>query len=391
MGDPVVVSAVRTPIGRANRGGLVDVDVFELAKVVVGESLKASNVPAEDLQDLVLGEVLQGGGNVARHTATDLGLDHVPGAAVQRACASGLQALNTVSADIRSGMTRAAIAGGSESMTRAPQVFRTRRGAYSGVEPWISPTHPDSPEAPNLNMGVTVGENAAEEVGVSREEQDEWAYHSHQRALAAIDDGRMAEEIVAVEVPAGRRETRVVDTDEQPRRDTSVESLAQLPAMFKAGGTVTAGNASGINDGAAAMVVVDEDHARDRGLEALAVVRGWAAVGVEPRRTGLAPSEAIPLAVERAGLRLDDISLFEINEAFAAMAVASSRVLGLDHEVVNVNGGAVGLGHPVACSGARIVVTLIHELRRRGGGYGVASLCAGGGLGAATVIEVPKP
>ncbi|TML63856.1 MAG: thiolase family protein [Actinobacteria bacterium] len=257
------------------------------------------------------------------------------------------------------------------------------------MSPWMSMSHPaNDPDAPTTIMGITVGENTAEQCGITREQQDEWSYHSHMRAIAAIDDGRFAEEIVSVEVPAGRGEVRIFDTDEHPRRDTSLEKLAKLPALFKKDGTVTAGNSSSLNDGSCAMVVVDDTYAQANGLQPMAVIRSWAAAGVPPKETGQAPTIAIPRALERAGLKTDDVKLVEINEAFASMAVASSRILGFPHEMVNVNGGAVGLGHPVACSGARILTTLIYELRRRGGGYGVASLCAGGGMGIATVVEV---
>ncbi len=384
---PVIVSAVRTPIGKAGRS-LAPLGAAQLGKVAVVEALRRSGVPTEDVQDLALGEVLQGGGDMARYITTEVGLDHIPGVAVQRQCASGLQAVSQVAADIAAGMISAGIGGGAESMTQMPQVMRRSPYPFGGVEPWVSPSHPDSPEAPNMKMGITVGENSAEEAGITREEQDEWSYHSHQRAIAATDDGRFAEEIVPVEVPVGRGETRTVDTDEHPRRDTTPERLAKLPALFKPGGTVTAGNSSGINDGAAALVLTSDTYAADHGLDVLASIRSWASVGVEPRRTGLAPTVAIPTALERAGLTTDDVDLVEINEAFASMAVACARILGFDHDIVNVNGGAVGLGHPVACSGARVLVTLVHELRRRGGGIGVASLCAGGGMGAAMVVEV---
>jgi acetyl-CoA C-acetyltransferase len=373
----VLLSAVRTPIGVAHKGSLVGVSVFDLAKPVVAEALKRSGVPPEDVDDLILGEVMEGGGNVARHTAIDLGLPiDTPGMAVQRACASGLSAVNAGAAEILAGMERVVIAGGSASMSQTPGV--TKYG-----EPWISPTHPDTPDAPNLNMGITVGENTAEQCGITREEADHWSYWSNLRAIAAIDDGRFAEEILPLAIG-----DRLFEHDEKPRRDTSLEKLASLPAIFKDGGVVTAGNSSSLNDGACAVVVADGGYAAANGLTPIATIRSWANAGLPPRETGIAPTVAIPRALERAGLTTNDVALVEINEAFATMAVASSRVLGFDHEIVNVNGGAVGLGHPVACSGARILTTLVHELRRRGGGIGVAALCAGGGMSTATVVEV---
>jgi acetyl-CoA C-acetyltransferase len=244
-----------------------------------------------------------------------------------------------------------------------------------------------------MNMLITVGENTARECGITREESDHWSYHSNIRAIAATDDGRFAEEIVPMTVPAGRGETVTVSLDEHPRRDTTLERLAKLPPLHPEipGFSITAGNASGLNDGACALVLCDDAYARDHDLEALAVVHSWASAGVPPADTGLGPTVAVPKAVARAGLALDDMALVEINEAFASMAVASSRVLGFPHDIVNVNGSGCSLGHPVACTGARMIATLVYELRRRGGGYGVASMCAGGGMGSATVLEVPAP
>jgi acetyl-CoA acetyltransferase family protein len=394
MPDAVIVSAARTPIGTARRGSLVDVDVFELAKAAVGEALKRSGVPAGDVDDITLGESLQGGGCVARYAAVDLGLTEVPGLAHNRHCASGMAPVHTAAGSIRAGMDRVVIAGGAESISRTPQVFKTLPGSYSGVQPWLSPSHPPTPDAPTMDMSITVGWNTAQSCGVTREEQDEWAYHSHQRAVAAIDDGRLRDEIFAMEVPAGRRgETRTFDTDEHPRRNTTIEKLAQLPPLHPEieGFSITAGNSSGLNDAACAMVVCADDYARDQGMEALAIVRSWASVGVAPRDTGTAPTLAIPKALKRAGLQIDDVDLVEINEAFASMAVASSRILGLPHEIVNVNGSGCSLGHPVAATGARMITTMIYELRRRGGGIGVTSMCAGGGMGSATVLEVLPP
>jgi len=236
-----------------------------------------------------------------------------------------------------------------------------------------------------------VGENTANECGITREEQDEWSYHSNLRAAAAFDDGRFGDEIIPVEVPAGRGQTVTFAADEHPRRDTSLEKLASLPVLSVPGGTITAGNSSGIGDGGAATVVTSRAYAEAHGLEVLATIRSWAAAGIEPARTGLAPTVAVPRALELGGLSLADVDLVEINEAFASMSVACARKLGFSHDMVNVNGGAVGIGHPVACSGTRICVTLLHELRRRGGGIGVATLCAGGGMGSATVLEVAAP
>lgn len=391
MPDAVILSAVRTPIADAYRGALAGTSIYDIAKASVVEALKRSGVPAEEIDDLILGEVLQGGGCIARYLANELGLPpDTPGLAVNRQCATGLTALATAAASIRAGMDRVVLAGGAESMTQAPVTYRKPAVAWGAMEPWLSPSHPDTPDAPNMNMMITVGENTARSVGVSREEMDAWAFGSHRKALAAIDEGRFATEVVPVEVRNRAGEPATFEVDEHPRRSTSLEKLASLPVISGLpDGTITAGNSSSLNDGSAALVVADAGYAAANGLEALAVIRSWCAVGVPPAETGIAPTIAIPRAVQRAGITLEDLRLVEINEAFASMAVASTRLLGLDPDLVNVNGGAVGLGHPVACSGARIVVTLVHELRRRGGGFGVASLCAGGGMGAAMVVEVP--
>jgi acetyl-CoA acetyltransferase family protein len=273
-------------------------------------------------------------------------------------------------------------------MTRGPLMFEKSPFPFGGVERFLPPSHPDSLEAPNTNMLITVGENTARECGITREESDHWSYHSNIRAAAATDDGRFAEEIVPVQVPAGRGESVTVSTDEHPRRDTSLEKLAALPSLSGPNGQVTAGNSSGIADGGAALVLTSRAYAEAHGLEPLATVLSWNSCGIEPARTGLAPTVCVPRALARAGLSESDVALVEINEAFATMAVACARKLGFPHDIVNVNGGAVGIGHPIAASGARILVTLIHELRRRGGGIGVGSLCAGGGMGSATVLQV---
>jgi acetyl-CoA C-acetyltransferase len=391
MGDAVVVSAVRTGIARAGRG-LAGLTLSDIGGAVVSAALERSGVAPGDIDDLALGETLQGGGCTARYVAVALGLPpDTPGIALQRQCATGMAAVQWAAAQIRSDMARVVVAGGIESMTRFPMLFAKSPLPFGGVEQFLPPSHPDTPDAPNMNMLITVGENTANECGITREESDEWSYHSNLRAVAAADDGRFAAEIAPVQVPAGRGETATFDTDEQPRRDTTPEKLAALPVLTGPGGTITAGNSSGIGDGGAALVVVDRAYADAHGLEILAVVRSWASAGIEPARTGLAPTVAVPRALELGGLGVGDVDLVEINEAFASMAVACSRKLGFPHDIVNVNGGAVGLGHPVGCSGARILVTLIHELRRRGGGIGVGTLCAGGGMGSATVLEVPAP
>ena len=390
MADVVIVAAARTAIGTARRGSLTSFDAFDLGRIAVGAALDRSGVPAADVDDLVLGEVLQGGGDIARHVAVDLGLIHVPGLAHNRHCASGMAAVQTAAAGVAAGMDRVVVAGGTESITHSPQVFERLPGAYGGVRPWMSPSHPPTPDAPVMDMSITVGWNTAQRCGITREEQDEWACHSHLRAIAATDEGRLRDEIVPVEVPVGKGETRTFDVDEHPRRTTTLESLAALAPLHPEipGFSVTAGNSSGLNDAACALVLTSREYAAAHGLEPLATVRSWASAGVPPAETGLGPTVAVPKALDRAGLDVADVALAEINEAFASMAVASSRILGLDHSIVNVNGSGCSLGHPVGATGARMIITLAHELRRRGGGIGVASMCAGGGMGSATVIEV---
>jgi acetyl-CoA acetyltransferase family protein len=388
--EAVIVAAARTPIGRANKGSLVDVDAFELAEVAVGAAIERSGVPAADIDDIVLAESLQGGGVIARNVAVRLGLSSVPGLADNRHCAAGLSAVQIAAASIRAGMDRVVVAGGTESLSSMPQTMKSIPASAREYSQWMSPSHPSTPEAPAYDMSITVGENTARIAGISRAEADDWAYHSHMRAATARDEGRFADEIVAVTVPDGNGGTRQVLADEQPRPDTTIERLASLPLLHPElpGATVTAGNAAGLNDAAAAVVVTADDYARTNRLEVLARIVGWASVGVEPERTGLAPTLAVPKALGRAGIAIGDVDLFEINEAFCSMAVASSRALGIDHDILNVNGSGCGLGHPIAATGARMVVTMIHELRRRGGTIGCVAMCAGGGMGSALVLEL---
>jgi len=379
MPEAVLVSALRTPIGTAFKGSLRDTTAFDLADHVVGAA--AEGLDPGLIDDVILGEGLYGGGVIARHAAITAGLTSVPGLAQNRHCAAGLAAVQGAAASVRAGMDELIIAGGVNSASTAP---RSRLRADGEWADWFPPTHPDRPDAPNMDMSITVGWNAAVKAGVTREEMDAWALRSHRNAVRASDEGRFDDEIIPVMTSRG-----LFAADEHPRRDTSLEKLASLKPLHPEieGFSITAGNACGANDGAAAMVV-----ASDRlGLPALATVRSWASVGVDPAETGLAPVRAIPKALGRAGLKAADVDLFEINEAFAAMCVATVRLLGLDPDRVNVNGSGCSLGHPVAATGARMLVTLVHELRRRGGGLGVAAMCAGGGMGSAVVIEVPAP
>ncbi|WNG80515.1 thiolase family protein [Mycobacterium sp. ITM-2016-00316] len=376
MPEAVIVSALRTPIGTAKRGTLRDTDAYVLADHVV--AAVAAGLDGAPVDDVVLGEGLYGGGVIARHAAITAGLTSVPGLAMNRHCAAGQAAVQSAAASIRSGMDQLIIAGGVNSASTSPRFLRQVGEEF---QPWFPPTHPDRPDAPNMDMSITVGWNAAVKAGVSREEMDAWALGSHHKAIAAIDEGRFTDEILPIDTPHG-----VFDTDENPRRDTTLEKLAGLKVLHPEieGFSITAGNACGANDASAALAI-----ASDRlGLPALGTIRAWASVGVDPAFTGLAPVEAITKALSRARMSLSDVDLFEINEAFAAMCVATIKLLDIAPEKVNVSGSGCSLGHPVAATGARMIVTLVHELRRRGGGIGVAAMCAGGGMGSATVIEV---
>jgi acetyl-CoA C-acetyltransferase len=387
--EAVIVSACRTAIGTARRGSLVDVDPFDLATEVVAAALVRSGLPAESVDDVILGETLAGGGDIARYAALQAGLTDVAGVAVNRHCASGLAAVNAGAASILAGMEQVIIAGGTHSTSLMP-LGRRRLPGRDESESWMSPSHPDTPEAPNMDMTITVGWNAAQAADISREVMDEWAFHSHRKAIAAIDEGRFVDEIVPLKVPQRDGSLLTFDVDEHPRRGTTLEKLASLPALHSEidGFSITAGNSAGLNDGAAALMIVSDQVAARDGVEQLAAIKAWANVGVPPAETGLAPTKSIPKALARAGLSLDDVDLFEINEAFASMCVATTKQLGIDPDKVNPNGSGCSLGHPIAMSGARMLVTLVHELKRRGGGIGVAAMCAGGGMSTATVIQV---
>ena len=387
MSDALILSTARTPIGRARKGSLVGVDAYELAEVVVSAALTRSGVPADALDDLILAESLQGGGVIARNVAVRLGMFSVPGVAVNRHCASGITSVQLAAATIMSGMADAILAGGTESASTSPRLTKVLPGSSEPVS-WIPHSHPDRPDVPAMDMSVTIGENIARLAGVTREQADQWAARSHQRAVDAIDKGYFAEEIVPVPITVDEVPT-LFSTDEHPRRDTTQEKLADLKVLHPEipGAVVTAGNSSGINDAAAAMVLGSAEFARAHDLLPLARVRSWASVGVEVQRTGLAPTLAIPRALTRCGLSIDDVDLVEINEAFATVAVACTRDLGLDESIVNVNGSGCSLGHPIAATGARMLVSMVHELARRDARIGVVSMCAGGGMGSALVVE----
>lgn len=391
----VIVDAVRTPIGR-HGGALSSVRPDDLAAHVITALVERTGVDPALVDDVVFGCINQAGEdnrNVARMALLRAGLPvSVPGQTVNRLCGSGLQAVNSAFHAIAVDEGDVFIAGGVESMSRAPFVMLKPESGFARGNPSVADTvlgwrftNPALPEQWTIGLGQTA-EVVAEEFGVTREEQDAFALESQTRASAAIGEGRFEAEIVPVDVPS-RKGSVVVDTDEHPRPDTTLESLAGLRPVFKPDGTVTAGNASGINDGAAALLVVEAEKAAALGLEPMATVVAGAVAGVEPHRMGMGPVPASGKAMERAGITVADVDLVELNEAFAAQAIPCIKELGLDPERVNVNGGAIALGHPVGCSGARILTTLVHEMKRRDAGMGLATMCIGVGQGVATVLS----
>lgn len=389
--DAVIVTGARTAIGTARKGSLADTDAMTLATDAVAEAVKRSGIDAADFDDVVLGESLYGGGAIARYAANEAGLVNVPGMAHNRHCASGLATVQTAAASIMAGMDRVVIAGGVQSSSTAPKSRWRTPLTDDWQEDWLAPSHRETPEAPIADMTITVGWNAAVKAGISREDMDAWALRSHQRAVAGIDAGSFKDEIMPIEVTRRDGTTFTFEVDEHPRRDSTAEKLASLKPLHPEieNFSITAGNSAGVNDGGAAVVITDRDYADAHGLAPLAIVRAWASVGVPPADTGIAPAGAITKALDRAGLSVGDIALWEINEAFASVPIAAVRALNLDEDLVNVLGSGCSLGHPVAMTGTRMVLTLSHELRRRGGGIGMASMCAGGGMAAAVVLEVP--
>ncbi len=391
--DAVILSACRTPIG-AFGGALKEMSAVDLGAIAVREAVARSGVPGTDIGDVLMGCVLQAGNgmNVARQSALKAGLPvEVPGETVNRVCGSGLQAVAHAVEALRSGYVDAVVAGGTESMSNAPYLLKGARWGYrmgngevidsmlnEGLTCAIGATH----------MGITA-EEVATRYNVSRGDQDAFAAESQSRAVRAIAEGRFKDEIVTVAVPQRKGDPTLVDTDEYPRAGTTAEKLGALKPAFKKDGSVTAGNASGINDGAAALVVSTAKKAQALGRVPLARILAYAVTGVDPKVMGIGPVTAVRTVLERAGLKTGDIDLFELNEAFAAQSLAVARELGLDASKINVNGGAIALGHPIGASGARVLTTLIYALRARKLRYGVASLCIGGGMGIAVAIEVP--
>jgi acetyl-CoA C-acetyltransferase len=391
MEDAVIVAAVRTPVGSFG-GQFKDVAATELGAHAVRAALERAEIAGAEVDEVVLGCVLQAGlgQNPARQAAIGAGIpNEVPATTINMLCGSGLKAVAIAAQMIRAGDVDIVVAGGMENMTRAPYLIPSGRfGARMGDAQLIdSMVHDGLWDAFNaIHMGVTA-ENLADQYNISREEQDEFAASSQQKAERAIAEGIFSDEIVPIEVPV-KGGTRMVDSDEPPRAGTTAEALGKLRAAFRSdGGTVTAGNASGINDGAAAIVVMSATKANERGLRTFGTVESYASVGVDPKIMGIGPVPAVRKALAKAGLELGDIDLFELNEAFAAQSLAVLRELDIDHERINPHGGAIALGHPIGASGGRILVTLLHEMRRRDSRRGLASLCVGGGQGQAAIIR----
>jgi len=384
-----IVSIVRTAVGKADKGSLRNVRPEELGAIAVREAVRrVKGLEPELIDDVIMGCAFPEGPqgmNMGRIVAQKAGLpDSVPGATVNRFCSSGLQTIAMATQAIMAGHADVIVAGGTESMSQVPMT-----GFFFQPDPELVERDIDV----YLSMGLTA-ENVAERYGITREEADRFALRSHQRAIEAIDSGKFDEEIVPVpvrEVVYENGQTRTIEkefrVDEGPRRDTSLEALAALPPVFRVNGTVTAGNASQKSDGAAAAVVMSERMVRELGVEPMGRLIGFALAGVPPEIMGIGPVEAIRKVLRQTGLTLDDIDLIELNEAFAAQALAVIREVGLDEEKVNVNGGAIALGHPLGCTGAKLTATLLYELRRRGGRYGLCTMCVGGGMGAAGIIE----
>ena len=391
MEDAVIVSALRTPVGSFG-GQFKDIAATELGAKAVRATLERAKIAGDEVDEVVLGCVLTAGlgQNPARQVAIGAGIPkEVPATTINMVCGSGLKAVAIASQMIRAGDVNVVVAGGMENMTRAPYLMPAARfGARTGDAQLIdSMVHDGLWDAFNdIHMGITA-ENLAEQYGISREEQDQFAAESQHKAERAVAEGIFREEIVPVEVPV-KGGTRMVDSDEAPRAGTTPDALAKLRTAFRRdGGTVTAGNASGINDGASAIVLMSATTAKARGLRRFGTVESYASVGVEPKIMGIGPVPAVRKALARAGLELGDIDLFELNEAFAAQSLAVLRELDIDPELINPRGGAIALGHPIGASGGRILVTLLHEMRRRDSHRGLATLCVGGGQGQAAIIR----
>lgn len=394
MVKTVIVSGARTPFGRFG-GGLKSLTAAQLGGKAIKAAIDQADIDTSEIGEVIIGNVLQGGqGQIpSRQAAREAGIPwNVQTETINKVCASGLRSVTLADQIIRLGDEEVIVAGGMESMSNAPYALPDARwGHRMGDKQVVDLMVHDGLTCSfkNVHMG-TYGSSSAEKFNLTREQQDEWSLRSHELALKAIEEGKFAEEIIPVEVPQRRGEPIIVEHDESPRKDTSLEQLGKLRPAFDKDGTITAGNAPGINDGAAAFVLMSDEKAAALGKTPLATIIAHEAVAVEAKDFPETPGIVINKLLEKAGKTVDEIEVFEINEAFAAVSLISMEVAGIDSEKVNVNGGAVALGHPIGASGARIILTMIHELKRRGGGLGVAAICSGGGQGDAILIEVPE-
>ncbi len=389
MKDVVIVSAVRTPIGIYG-GALKPVRPLDLMTSIIEESLKRAKIEAENLDQIILGNIFAHlDQNIARLAALTMKLpDRLPGFTISSACVSASLAIIQGANAIKLGKADVVLAGGTESMSNAPYILEnTRWGQRLRHETAVDAIWRSMQEFPiGGGMGLSA-ERLAKKFNISREEQDELAFMSHQRATSAIKEGRFEKEIMPYEVPLRKGKTKTITTDEGPREDTTMEKLSKLAPVFKEDGSVTAGNASSMNDGSAAVILMSAEKASELGITPLVKIRAYEFVGVDPYLVGIAPVPAVKSVLDETGLKLEDIELFEINEAFASYYLATEKELGLNRDITNVNGSGISVGHPVGCTGTRMIVTLIHEMERRGVNLGISSLCGGGGQGTAILIE----
>ena len=384
--DAVIVSAVRTAIGRQG-SALASVPAHILGAEAIKEAVKRANINPEIIDDVIFGNVLSGGGNIARLTALQTGLSiTLPGLTVDRQCGSGINAINLAAQAIRAGDGDVYIAGGTESMSRAPYLMDRPEKPFSPIPPSFRKSQLSPKEIGDPPMGITA-ENLVEKYAITREEQDEFAYQSQQRMARAMAEGRFNEQIVPITIPVIKGEPLVFKTDEHPRPQTTLDALAKLPPAFLKSGTVTAGNSSGLNDAASALVIMAREKAEELNLTPLAVVRDYAVAGVDPNIMGIGPVPAVKKVMKKSGLTLAEMDLIEINEAFAAQVLACNRELEMDLDKVNVNGGAIAHGHPLGATGAILVTKAVYELQRSGGRFALITACIGGGQGIATIIE----
>ncbi|UCZ53057.1 acetyl-CoA C-acetyltransferase [Bacillus shivajii] len=392
MSKTVIVSGARTPIGRLG-GKLSGFTASQLGGKAMKEALNRAKVEGKEVDHVIMGTVLQGGqGQLpSRQAMHEAGIPwETETETINKVCASGMRSVTLGDILIRAGEQETVVAGGMESMSQAPFFVKGARfGFKMGEQKFHDMMIHDGLTCTftGVHMG-NYGNNVAKEHELTREAQDEWSFNSHQKAVTAINEGKLAEEIVSVEVPQRKGDPIVVKDDESPRAETTVERLAKLKPVFGADGTITAGNAPGVNDGAAAVVLMNEEKAKQRGVEPLATIMGHTQLAVEPENFPKTPGLVINKLLDKTGVKLEDVDLFEVNEAFAAVSLASGQIANLDPEKINVNGGAVALGHPIGASGTRIILTLAYELKRRGGGIGIAAICSGGGQGDAVMIQV---